>query len=76
MAQPADPVDTILVELREDLSTTLTMINIAIALRRNSAHLLTLVHSRLAELAVKIDSALPGFPEAEEDNTHESTDTP
>jgi hypothetical protein len=66
-----DPIDTILAELRQELGDTLTMINIVVALRRNSAHLLTLVHSMLAELAVHIDRVLPGFPEDEEDNAHE-----
>ena len=54
MAQPADPIDQTLAELR-----------IVIALRRNSAHLLPLVHSMLAELSLKIDTTLPTFPEEE-----------
>jgi hypothetical protein len=65
-----DPVDATLSDLRQTLGDTLTMINIVIALRRNSSHLLQLVHTMLADLAVKIDAALPTFPE-EEDNAHE-----
>jgi hypothetical protein len=65
MVQP-DPIDTTLQELRQSLTDALTMINIVIALRRNSAHLITVLHSMLAELAVKIDATLPTFPEDEE----------
>jgi hypothetical protein len=65
MAQP-DPIDQVLAELRQDFSNILTMINIVTALRRNSAHLLQLLHSMLAELAVKIDAILPTFPEEED----------
>ena len=67
MAQP-DPIDTILADLRQTLGDTLTMINIVIALRRNSGHLLHLLHSMLAELAVKIDTTLPTFPEEPEES--------
>jgi hypothetical protein len=67
MAQP-DPIDTILAELREDLSNTLTMLGIALALRRNSAHLLQLVRSMLGDLSERIDQALPILPAGEDDD--------
>jgi hypothetical protein len=62
-----DPIDTTLAELRQSLGDTLTMINIVIALRRNSAHLITVLHGMLAELALKIDTTLPTFPEEPEE---------
>ena len=43
MAQPEDQIAIILEELRQDLTNTLTMLTIVIALRRNSAHLLQLL---------------------------------
>jgi hypothetical protein len=64
MAQP-DPLDTILADLRQDLSNTLTMLNIAIALRRNSAHLVQLLRSMLGDLCEHIDQVLPLPPEEE-----------
>jgi hypothetical protein len=62
-----DPIDQLLAELRQELSDTRTMINIVVALRRNSSHLLQLVHTMLADLAVKIDAALPSFPEEDDE---------
>jgi hypothetical protein len=62
MAQP-DPIDTILAELRQELTNTLTMLNIALSLRRNSAHLLQLVRSMMVELCEQIEQALPVLPE-------------
>jgi len=62
MTQP-DAIDTLLAELRQELSNTPTMLNIALALRRNSAHLLQLVHTMLAELGDEIARAVPVLPE-------------
>jgi hypothetical protein len=61
MAQP-DPIDVILAELRQELSDTFTMINIVVALRRNSAHLLQLLHAILGKLCEHIEQALPTLP--------------
>ena len=53
MAQPRkDLIHTILAELRQELSDTLTLLNIAIALRHNAVHLLTVLKSMLADLAL------------------------
>jgi hypothetical protein len=65
MAQD-DPIDTTLAELRQSFADVATMINIAIALRRNSSHLLTLLRSMLAELKQQIEQSLPQFPEEED----------
>jgi transcriptional regulator of aromatic amino acid metabolism len=65
MAQPQDPIDAILAELRQDLSNRLTMINMSIALRRNNTHLLGLVRQMLQELCTHIDQALPSLPSDE-----------
>jgi hypothetical protein len=62
MAQQ-DPIDTTLAELRQSFADISTMINIAIALRRNSGHLLTLLRSMLSDLCEQIDHALPSLPE-------------
>jgi hypothetical protein len=40
MAQPVDPIDEILAELRHDFSNILTMLNIVLRLRQNSTQLL------------------------------------
>jgi hypothetical protein len=61
MAQP-DPIDVILAELRQELSDTLTMINIVVALRRNSAHLLQLLRSMMVDLCEHIEQVLPTLP--------------
>jgi hypothetical protein len=61
MAQP-DPTDQILAELRQELSNTLTMLNICVQLRRNSAHLLQLLRSMLDDLSQEIQDALPLLP--------------
>jgi hypothetical protein len=61
MAEP-DPIDTILHDLRQDFGNILTMINIVVALRRNSAHLLQLLHTMLRELCERIEAALPAIP--------------
>jgi hypothetical protein len=66
MAQD-DPIDKTLADLRQTLGDVLTMINIVSALRRNSRHLLGLLHTMLAELALKIDTLLPTFPEADDE---------
>jgi hypothetical protein len=62
---PQDPIDATLAELREDLSNVLTMLNISLALRRNSAHLLQLLRSMMVDLCEHIDQALPSLPEEE-----------
>jgi hypothetical protein len=49
MIQP-DPIDTTLAELRQSFADISTMINIAIALRRNSSHLLILLRSIMSDL--------------------------
>jgi ABC-type transporter Mla subunit MlaD len=67
MAQPKDPIDQTLAELHQALGDTLTMLNIVVALRRNSAHLITVLHTMLAELSLKIDTTLPTFPEEPEE---------
>jgi hypothetical protein len=64
MAQP-DPIDTILAELRQELSDTLTMLNIVVALRRNSGHLLVLLRGMMVDLCEQIDRGLPSLPEEE-----------
>lgn len=68
MAQP-DPIDTTLAELRQELSDTLTMINIVVALRRNSAHLLQLLRSMLDDLSQEIQEALPLLPAEDQEDT-------
>jgi hypothetical protein len=67
MAQP-DPIDTTLAELRQELSDTLTMLNIALALRRNSAHLLQLLRSMLDDLSQEIQDALPLLPAEDQED--------
>jgi hypothetical protein len=67
MAQPPNPIDPILTDLRQDLTNTLTLLNIAFALRRNSRHLLHLLRSMMIELCEHIDQALPLLPEEEGD---------
>jgi hypothetical protein len=67
MAQPPDPIDAILTDLQRDLGHCHTMLRICQQLRRNSAHLLQLLTSMLAELAEQIEAALPRLP-AEEDH--------
>jgi hypothetical protein len=69
MAQP-DPIDATLAELRQSFADIATMINIAIALRRNSSHLLTLLQSMMVDLCEQIEQALPTLPD-EGDNAHE-----
>ena len=66
MAQP-DPIDTLLAELRQELSNTLTMLNIVVALRRNSAHLLQLLRSMMGDLCEQIEQAVPTLPEDPEE---------
>jgi hypothetical protein len=56
-------MDPLLAELRQDLTNTLTMLNIALALRRNSAHLLQLLRSMRMDLCERIKQALPSLPE-------------
>jgi ABC-type transporter Mla subunit MlaD len=65
MAQ-ADQIDQTLEELRQAMGNTLTMINIVVALRRNSGHLLQLLRSMMDDLCEQIDRALPTFPDEEE----------
>jgi hypothetical protein len=67
MAEP-DPIDALLSALREDVSNTLTMINIVVALRRNSGHLLQLLSTMLHELQADIEAALPAIPSEEEED--------
>jgi hypothetical protein len=64
MTQP-DPIDTTLAELRQSFADISTMINIVIALRRNSGHLLTLLRGMMVDLSEQIDRALPSLPEEE-----------
>lgn len=66
MAQQ-DPIDATLAELREDLSNVLTMLNISLALRRNSAHLLQLLRSMMVDLCEHIEQALPTLPDMDEE---------
>jgi len=67
MAQE-DPIDTILAELRQELSDTLTMLNIVVALRRNSEHLLQLLRSMLDDLSQEIQDALPLLPAEDQED--------
>ena len=69
-----DPIDTILSDLDHDLGNCLTMLRICVQLRRNSAHLLGLLHAMLADLEMKLAAILPTFPEEEEDNANEEAD--
>jgi hypothetical protein len=62
MTQP-DPIDQILGELRRTMGNTLMMMDICMQLRRNSAHLLQLVRTMLAELGDEIARAVPVLPE-------------
>jgi hypothetical protein len=62
MTQP-DPIDQILGELRRTMGNTLMMMDICMQLRRNSAHLLQLVRTMLAELGNEIARAVPMLPE-------------
>ena len=68
MAQLEDSIDTVLADLRQDTAHALTMINICIQLRRNSAHLLQLLASMLDELRDHIEQALPVLPSQEGDD--------
>lgn len=68
MAQPVDPIDITLAELRQTLGDTLTMVNIAIALRRNSGHLLSLLRGMMVDLGEHIDHALPTFPDPDKED--------
>jgi hypothetical protein len=61
MTQP-DPIDTTLAELRQSFADISTMINIAIALRRNSGHLLTLLRSMMIDLCEQIGHAVASLP--------------
>jgi hypothetical protein len=65
MPQPVDPIDQILAELRQSFADISTMINITIALRRNSGHLLTLLRSMMVDVCAQIDQALPILPAGE-----------
>jgi hypothetical protein len=47
MAQPVDPINEILAELRHDFSNTLTMLNIVLRLRQNSTQLLRPTEGKL-----------------------------
>jgi hypothetical protein len=60
-----DPIDQTLAELRQSFADISTMLNIAIALRRNSSHLLTLLRSMMIDLCEQIDRAVPSLPEEE-----------
>jgi hypothetical protein len=73
MAQPEDQIAIILEELRQDLTNTLTMLTIAIALQRNSAHLLQLLRAMLGELCEHIEQALPTVPPEEGERCRRST---
>jgi hypothetical protein len=64
MTQP-DPIDTTLAELRQSFADISTMINIVVALRRNSGHLLQLLRSMMVDLSEQIDQALPFLPAEE-----------
>jgi hypothetical protein len=64
MTQP-DPIDTTLAELRQSFADISTMINIAIAFRRHSSHLLILLRSIMSDLCEQIDQALPILPAGE-----------
>ena len=71
MAQALDPIDTLLVELRQDLVNTLTLLNIVVELRRNQPQLLQLLRDMLGELRQHIEASLPVIPE--EDDAARST---
>ena len=71
MVQPVDPIDQLLAELRHSMGNTLMMMDICMQLRRNSAHLLQLVRSMLAELGEEIERALPTLPPEEPDERDE-----
>jgi hypothetical protein len=60
-----DPIDQTLAEVRQSFADISTMLNIAIALRRNSSHLLTLLRSMMIDLCEQIDRAVPSLPEEE-----------
>jgi hypothetical protein len=66
MAQALDPIDTLLAELIEDISNTLTIINIVVELRRNQPQLLRLLRSMLGELSQHIEASLPAIPEEDD----------
>jgi hypothetical protein len=57
--------DQTLAEVRQSFADISTMLNIAIALRRNSSHLLTLLRSMMIDLCEQIDRAVPSLPEEE-----------
>jgi hypothetical protein len=60
-----DPLDTTLAELHQAFSDILTMLNIVMALCRNSAHLLALLRCMLADLSQHLERALPTLPNEE-----------
>jgi hypothetical protein len=60
-------LDTILAELRQELSDTLTMITIVIQMRQNTDQLLRYLTRLLGDLHTHIWQALPSLP-AEEEN--------
>lgn len=66
MAQALDPIDTLLAELRQDMSNTLTLINIVVALRRKQPQLLQLLRGMLGELSQHIEASLPAIPEKDD----------
>ena len=66
MAQALDPIDTLLVELRQDLVNTLTLLNIVVELRRNQPQLLQLLRDMLGELRQHIEASLPAIPEEDD----------
>ena len=66
MEQALDPIDTLLVELRQNLVNTLTLLNIVVELRRNQPQLLQLLLDMLGELRQHIEASLLAIPEEDE----------
>jgi hypothetical protein len=54
MAQPEDPIDRVLVDLYQDLSNTLTMLNTTLHLRENTTELLQPLGAALIELRERV----------------------
>ena len=65
MAQPIDPIDQVLVDLRQSLSDSLSLLSVTIDIRRNSEKLLVLLRSILLDLGEDIVRALPVLPTEE-----------
>jgi hypothetical protein len=62
MAQPIDPIAQVLVDLRQSLSDSLSLLSVTIDIRRNSEKLLVLLQSILLDFGEDIVRALPVLP--------------